>query len=426
MSIKLTEAISLIKSGNKAIGKQLLTEVLKAEPNNETAWLWMSAVVDTDDLRRECLEEVLKLNPNNQVAQRGLAQLPPKQTPLPEFKAQEIRPVPVEIPRVKPTTDLNFKFRFVSGGHPLGLFSLAGKATSQELILGEEFLRYDEILDTSVRDDRILLVLSPRKKWGKKLSKALINGNGIAIEVYKVEAVNLERHINRVCSQRKTELNRQRLIAAGKGDLFRFAVCPECQAIIDLSELGISRYTYCRFCETVFTEKQEIITKGTVYRICTECGMFDRVRGYTEFYFYFLVIAYGFSMKRRHVCDNCADSIFRKTLLLNLIFILGVPSSIYLKLKSLSGREPLLRELAKANALARKGRFKEAAPIFKRLQSKYPDHPGLLLDEGLGYLQGKNYNSAFEQFKRALSACNNYLPVLQLIQRIQNSSQKVR
>ena len=154
--------------------------------------------------------------------------------------------------------------------------------------------------------------------------------------------------------------------------------------------------------------------------------MFDRVRGYTEFYFYFLVIAYGFSMKRRHVCDNCADSIFRKTLLLNLIFILGVPSSIYLKLKSLSGREPLLRELAKANALARKGRFKEAAPIFKRLQSKYPDHPGLLLDEGLGYLQGKNYNSAFEQFKRALSACNNYLPVLQLIQRIQNSSQKVR
>jgi tetratricopeptide (TPR) repeat protein len=154
--------------------------------------------------------------------------------------------------------------------------------------------------------------------------------------------------------------------------------------------------------------------------------MFDRVRGYTEFYFYFLLVAYGFSMKRRFVCDNCADSIFRKTLLRNLIFLLGVPSSIYLKLKSITGREPFLRELAKANTLARKGRYKEAAPIFAKLQSKYPEHPGLLLDEGMGYLMGKNYSGAVGQFNRALMSCNNYLPALRLMQQIQNPSNQAR
>jgi hypothetical protein len=322
--------------------------------------------------------------------------------------------------------DLRFKFRYVSGGQVIGLFSQNGTATVQGLILGEDSLSYHEIVDTTVRDDRLLLVISPGRKWSKKLAKVLIDGKGVAIEVYKVEAADLERHINRNCSRWRAEANRQRLINIGKGDLFYFQVCPECRAIIDLSELDQSLYIYCRFCETVFTQKREIITKGEVYRICNECGMFDRVRGYTEFYFYFLLIAYGFSMKRRHVCDNCADAIFRKTLLLNLIFILGVPSSIYLKLKSLAGREPYLRELAKANALARKGRYMDAVPIFTRLQSKYPKHPGLLMNEGMGYLIGKNYDIAFGKFKQALMACSNYLPVLRLMHRIQNASSQVR
>lgn len=426
MSEKLSEAISLIKSGNKTIGKQVLIEVLNNDPHNQTAWLWMSAVVDTDDLRRECLEEVLKIDPNNMVAKRGLAQLPQKQSMPYEFEVQESKQVPIELPRVESGADKSFKFRYVIGGRSSGLLSQAGKATGQELILGEESLSYDEIVDTTVRDDRLILAIAPKRSLGKKLSKAVINRNLIAIEVYKIEAVNLERHIDRVCSHRKAEANRQRLIEAGKGGLFRFVICPECHAIIDLSELDESRYTYCRFCETIFTGSKEISTKGSVYRICNECGMFDRVRGYTEFYFYFLLVAYGFSMKRRFVCDNCADAIFRKTLLRNLIFLLGVPSSIYLKIKSITGREPFLKELAKANALARKGLHKEAAPIFTKLQSKYPEHPGLLLDEGMGYLVGKNYTVAVGQFRRALMSCNNYIPALRLMQQIQNSSNRPR
>lgn len=45
MSDELQQAITLIKSGDKQNGRRLLAEILKAEPRNEQAWLWMSSVV---------------------------------------------------------------------------------------------------------------------------------------------------------------------------------------------------------------------------------------------------------------------------------------------------------------------------------------------------------------------------------------------
>jgi MFS family permease len=74
MSEKLQEAISSIKSGNKQLGQQLLAQIIQAEPNNETAWLWMSAVVD-EEKRRYCIERVLKINPNNQAARQALEKI---------------------------------------------------------------------------------------------------------------------------------------------------------------------------------------------------------------------------------------------------------------------------------------------------------------------------------------------------------------
>ena len=71
----LEKAINAIKEGKKTEGKALLAEILHADPNNERAWLWMSAAVNSADNKEECLERVLKLNPNNQPAQRSLTSL---------------------------------------------------------------------------------------------------------------------------------------------------------------------------------------------------------------------------------------------------------------------------------------------------------------------------------------------------------------
>jgi Tfp pilus assembly protein PilF len=75
MSDKLQQAIALIRSGDKQNGGRLLAEVLKDDPQNEMAWLWMSGIVPKDEQRRHCLAQVLTINPNNQLAQKGLAQL---------------------------------------------------------------------------------------------------------------------------------------------------------------------------------------------------------------------------------------------------------------------------------------------------------------------------------------------------------------
>jgi hypothetical protein len=72
---RLGEATAVIRQGDKETGKALLLEILQDEPENDMAWVWMSAVMDTDELRLECLEEAISYNPNNQMAKKGLAKL---------------------------------------------------------------------------------------------------------------------------------------------------------------------------------------------------------------------------------------------------------------------------------------------------------------------------------------------------------------
>jgi len=81
MSDKLNQAITTIKAGDKQTGRQLLIEILKAEPHNENAWLWMTQVVNKKEEKVKCLERVLKINPDNEMAQKGMARLRPVESP---------------------------------------------------------------------------------------------------------------------------------------------------------------------------------------------------------------------------------------------------------------------------------------------------------------------------------------------------------
>jgi hypothetical protein len=96
MSDNLQRAIATIRAGDKATGKLLLAQVLQAEPGNQTAWLWMSAVVDTDEERVQCLERVLAINPNNETAKQGLEALKQKQVAPLQAQTQPEIPSPVD------------------------------------------------------------------------------------------------------------------------------------------------------------------------------------------------------------------------------------------------------------------------------------------------------------------------------------------
>ena len=71
-----------IRQGNPSTAQGMLLEVVRANPRNETAWLWLSAIVRDPSRERDCLERVLKINPNNELARQHLTRLGPLETPL--------------------------------------------------------------------------------------------------------------------------------------------------------------------------------------------------------------------------------------------------------------------------------------------------------------------------------------------------------
>jgi tetratricopeptide (TPR) repeat protein len=69
----MDEGIAAAKSGQAAQARDLLMQVVEADENNESAWLWLSGVVESLEDRQVCLENVLALNPDSVAAQKGLA-----------------------------------------------------------------------------------------------------------------------------------------------------------------------------------------------------------------------------------------------------------------------------------------------------------------------------------------------------------------
>ena len=66
------EALGAIQAGERARARDLLTRLLKTQPNQSDYWLWMSAVVDTPKERAYCLKQALQEDPQNTAAARGL------------------------------------------------------------------------------------------------------------------------------------------------------------------------------------------------------------------------------------------------------------------------------------------------------------------------------------------------------------------
>jgi hypothetical protein len=68
----LNKAITLIRSGNTGTARQILTEMLRHNPDHEQAWLWISKCFDEPARKKYCFERVLKANPDNPIARKAL------------------------------------------------------------------------------------------------------------------------------------------------------------------------------------------------------------------------------------------------------------------------------------------------------------------------------------------------------------------
>jgi peptide/nickel transport system permease protein len=61
----LERAIHAVQSGQRQTARALLAQVVRQEPYNERAWLWLAASVDDDRQKLYCLQQALRINPQN-------------------------------------------------------------------------------------------------------------------------------------------------------------------------------------------------------------------------------------------------------------------------------------------------------------------------------------------------------------------------
>jgi hypothetical protein len=93
MTEDLQKAIELLRDGDILAARRLLSDIVKVDPNNEQAWLWLSSAVTDEERRRECLERVLRINPGNQAAHLALVALS-QPAELPAEKKPQLNPDP--------------------------------------------------------------------------------------------------------------------------------------------------------------------------------------------------------------------------------------------------------------------------------------------------------------------------------------------
>jgi uncharacterized protein DUF6232 len=99
-----------LQAGDKRAGIDLILQVIRQNPHNETAWLWLSALEDDPQKERDCLARVLEIDPDNESARQHLAALgaqsasPP---PIPNTSLPTPLQAPTSQPSVRPVRDVS-------------------------------------------------------------------------------------------------------------------------------------------------------------------------------------------------------------------------------------------------------------------------------------------------------------------------------
>ncbi|GAB4576219.1 MAG: hypothetical protein Kow0077_31610 [Anaerolineae bacterium] len=68
----LQQGIAAAKAKQNDEARRLLQNAIRLDPDNETAWLWLSSVARDKQERVFCLRQILRINPQNEMALKGL------------------------------------------------------------------------------------------------------------------------------------------------------------------------------------------------------------------------------------------------------------------------------------------------------------------------------------------------------------------
>jgi hypothetical protein len=84
---------------------------------------------------------------------------------------------------MQPTVDSPFRFRFVQNGQARGLRRKAASASWDALVLEGEPVRFEDIVDTTSQDKRLVLAIASTAQLGQKTAKWCQEGGILVLEV---------------------------------------------------------------------------------------------------------------------------------------------------------------------------------------------------------------------------------------------------
>jgi len=297
--------------------------------------------------------------------------------------------------------DYSFKFKWVDEcGNETGFLSKRGHFDGETLTLDDAQLPAAGLGQVEIRGNRMVL--------------GFVSDEGpeaCVIAITKGDPKQLNTYLGWTRSVTWAEMHLQELEEKGEKQLYREATCPNCECTLVLSRMPETPQLFCHFCDTISSADGSKIDKG--WRLCDECGLYSYPRKFTKFYFYFLIVFYGYNYETSWRCPACMRPEAWKMLAGNLLFLIGVPVAIAQLIRAY-GSDKIsagpLSGLNSANALAHQGNTGLAVRRYEQICEQMPAAAGVRFNIGAAYFEKRMKEEAAEAFELALSDCANYAP----------------
>lgn len=305
-----------------------------------------------------------------------------------------------------PEQPLNFKFYWIDEeGNQAGFLRSKGRFDGEMLQLDDSPIPVVIITDVQYRENRLLL--SAIGEDDQPLFIGIQLSGGATAQELKA-AVDVAR------SAGWAKFHKEDLEKEGRAAAYRDEKCPNCSATLILTDMERTPQLYCHFCDTLMTvDSPDSAQQGERdLRLCEECGMFSKPTKFSIFYFWCLLVVYGWRHGKTFRCPACMRDDAWKMFFGNLIFLIGVPNAIIQLIRSYGGgiKGGPFAGLDDANTHARKKELLESLKIYREILDRVPHSAGLKYNVGNALLEQGETERAAESFRLALEDCSNYAP----------------
>ncbi len=306
-----------------------------------------------------------------------------------------------------------FKFQFGNAqGQATSIFSKKGSFDGEQLTLDQRTYAVSDIAAIERRQKLVVMAVAADNQLHTLI---LVFGSQKLSQEFK-ERLDVARS-GFWARQHRADLEKR-----GQVQDYRDAACPNCQATIILSHMPASPQLYCPFCETLMTlnDNGQSPANERVFRLCDDCGLFSQPQKYTIMYIWFIVVAYGWSMREKWCCRTCIRKEAWKMFWGNLLFVLGLPFAVIQLFRAYSGDwlGGSFRGLDTGNARIIKGDAAAALPYYRAILERVPYAAGVKYNLAKGLLHQDEPGHAAKMLEAALHDCTNYAPAATLLRHL--------